>query len=203
MSSPPLREKLLSLLAKEIEGYLPQFELYSSDFQMVTYACMDFEEWLKCKWNLSNRQGIYERLEKILEKDPETFRSLLICWAGLWLEKWRDRVKVLSTKPKPPQGVIKQIKEARNILRNMEHRKELKTLLVQKLIRHGEICMPRFIVDQLIIEEIAKHIKGTSEPSESTIILPFDILNSLSQRISQLSKEKGPLVYLNMKPSTP
>jgi hypothetical protein len=203
MSSSPLREKLLSLLAKEIEGYLPQFELYSSDFQMVTYACRDLEEWLKSKWSLNAHQEIYERLEEILEKDPEALRSLLICWAGMWLEKWRDRVKVLSTRPKPPPEVIKQIKEARSILRNMEHRKELKQLLVQKLIRQGEICMPGFIADQLIIEEITRRIKGVCEPSEITIMFPFDVFISLSHRISQLSKEKGPLVYLNMKPNTP
>jgi hypothetical protein len=203
MSSPALRDKILSLLAKEIEGYLPQFELYSSDFQMVTYACRDFEEWLKCKWNLSNNQEFYEKVEETVEKDLEALRSLMICWAGLWLEKWRDRVKVLSSKLKPPAEVMKQIKDARIALRNIEHRKELKQLLIQKLIHQGEICMPGFIAEQLIIEEITKRSKGTSVSSEITVISPFDILNALSYRISRLPKEKGPLIYLNMKPSAP
>jgi hypothetical protein len=202
MSQSTLRKRLSSLLAEEIETYLPQFEPYKSDYQMVLFSCRDLEQWIESTWAVPGQERVYDKIEEFLAYEPKVFRVFLNFWVGRWLEKWRERVKVLSTKPKLPPVVLKRVKKARLIYREMEHRKELKKMVMQKLLGQGEICMVELIADNLIIEEIAKHVRGTNEDSGFIIVTAIDVFNSLSQRISRLHEEKGPLIYLNMKPYT-
>jgi len=200
MASPALDKRLFSLLAEEIVGYLPQFEPYSTDYQMVVYACRDLKEWLRWKLGVETLQEIDGNIEEYLEKDLETFKSMLKCWTSLWVAKWKERVEVLSNAPKPPQDIIKRINDARNLLRNTEYRKELKQLVTQKLLSQGEVCMVSFIAEQLITEEIARYGMASNPAREITGASLMDVFNSLSTRISKLSVEKGPLVYLSVKP---
>ena len=192
------RRRLLFLLSEEMKGYLPQLEPYSSDYQLMVYASRDLEDWLKCKWERSSRE-VQEELEAALDNNFEAFKAFLNFWAGLWLEKWRERVKVLSTRPKLPPDVLKRIKKAKRVYRQMPHGRELKKMLVWKLISQGEICMPGFIAERLIIEEIAKRSRGSQEPFKFPETFALDLFNALSHRISRLPKEKGPLIYLNIK----
>jgi hypothetical protein len=195
-----LRRRLLSLLAKEFEAYLPQFESRTSDYQVVVYACRDLEDWIKYKWATTNHRRVYKRLENTLECKPKDFRVFLNFWMGRWLEKWRERVKVLSNKRKLPPKVLENIRKAKKIYRGMEHGKELKKMVTQKLIGQGEICLAQVIAENLIIEEIAKRSRSLEGDVQLMMVTPLDIYNSLSPRISRLHEEKGPLVYLKIKP---
>jgi len=194
-----LRRRIISLLADELKEYVPQFEPYSADYQMVIYASKDLEEWMKYKWSLSNG-AFYETLEKIIDNRYDEFHIFLKSWISIWLEKWRERVRLLHTKPKLPPNVMERLKEAKRIYRKSEFKRELKDLLTKKLIRHGEICMAGFIAENLIIEEITRRLRDATPDSNNIKLDPIDIYNSLSRRIFGLSKERGPLVYLRIKP---
>jgi len=200
MSQLPLRKKLLSLLADQIETYLPQFEPYTSDYQMVLYACRDLEQWIEFKWAATGYDTVYGKIEEALRHESEVFKVFLNFWVGRWLEKWRERVKVLSAKPRLPPLVLEKIKKARVLFREIEHRRELKRMVVRKLLGQGEVCMVEVIAENLIIEEIAKRVRSTNVSSELTIVTAIDIYSTLSHRISRLHEEKGPLVYLNIRP---
>ena len=194
-----LQRRLISLLAEELKEYIPQFEPYSADYQMVLYASKDLQEWMKHEWSLEGA-SFYESLERLVRERSHEFRVFLKPWVSKWIEKWRERVKLMHTQPKLPENVQKKIMEAKKIYRRFEFGRELKALIIRKLIRHGEICMPSFIAENLIIEEIAKRMKN-AKPSLSNIELdPMDIYSSLSDRISRLPMEKGPLIYLRVKP---
>ena len=194
-----LRRRIISLLAEELKEYVPQFEPYSADYQMVIYASKDLEEWMKYKWSL-NSGVLYETLERIIEDKHEEFHIFLKSWVSVWLDKWRERVRLLHTKPKLPPNVMERLKEAKRIYKKSEFKRELKDLLTRKLIRHGEICMASFIAENLIIEEITRRLRDTKVDPNNFKLDPIDIYNSLSRRIFGLSKEKGPLVYLRIKP---
>lgn len=194
-----LRRRLLSLLAEEIKAYLPQFEPQTTDYQMVVYACRDLEAWMRCKWALNSQRSIYERVEEALQDEPRDFRVFLNFWAGRWIEKWRERVKVLSARPELPSNVQEMIKRAKMIYRGIGRRKELKRMVTQKLVLQGEICMTEVIAENLIVEEIAKRSRSLSEESKPAMMDPLNIFISLSRRISKLSEEKRPLIYLNVK----
>ncbi len=194
-----LRRRLLSLLAEGIKAYLPQFEPQTTDYQMVVYACRDLEAWMRYKWALESQRSVLERIEEALKDEPRDFRVFLNFWAGRWIEKWRERVTVLSTRPELPPNLQERIKKAKMTYRGMGRRKELKRMVTQKLILQGEVCMPEVIAENLIVEEIAKRSREISEESKPAMMDPLDIFNSLSQRISKLPQEKRPLIYLNVK----
>ncbi|MEM2273445.1 MAG: hypothetical protein QXX56_04425 [Candidatus Bathyarchaeia archaeon] len=200
MSVMNFRSKLFTLLVKEFEVFIPQFKPYTTDYQMVVYASRDLESWLKVKMNIDDVKVIYKRLEEAFRDNPRDFRISLNFWAGMWLKKWRERVKILSTKFETPQDHVERIKRARKILQEVDWKNDLKVMTIKKLIDYGEICMTEFIADNLIVEEIARRIQRADK--DSIIALePLSIYNAVSTRIMRLSKERGPLVYLNIKPN--
>ena len=198
-----LRGRFLSLLVEEFESRIPQFKPYTLDYQMVVYACRDLETWLKDKWQIDDTKALFERIEEYIGEEHGQFRVFLRFWAEMWLEKWRERVQVLSSKPKNPPSHVEKMKRARKIYRDLNHRKDLKRMVARKLSCHREICMTDLIAENLIIEEIAKRMGDANiGPDHDNLVYlnPIDILNSVSSRISRISKDKGPLIYLNIKP---
>ena len=192
-----VRERLISIIADELRERIPQLRPYTSDYQMILFAYQDLERWFRVKWGINSTRPLYARLEKHLNKGYQDFKVFLEVWLDRWIEKWRERVKLMHTQPKLPENVQKKIMEAKKIYRRFEFGRELKALIIRKLIRHGEICMPSFIAENLIIEEIAKRMKN-AKPSLSNIELdPLDIYSSLSERISRLPMEKGPLISVS------
>jgi hypothetical protein len=194
-----LKERLLSLLAKELELCIPQFEPHTLDYQMVIYASRDFETWMKTEWNLESNDKVYEKLDLYLKEDYDGFRFLLRFWVNQWFEKWRERVKIFATKPKMPPQYLDRIKKARRLYHEMENGKELKMMIIRKLVRQGETCMSEVIAQNLILEEIVKRIQTTDANPKNVMLDPMDILNDLSYTISRLPKERGPLIYLDIK----
>lgn len=199
MNAADMRSRLLSYITEQIRFHLPQFDPNTADYQMVVYAYRDLESWIELNWNLNGKYLTREEFEEAMYYETEEFRVFLNIWVGRWLEKWRERVKVLSTRPKMPPSLAERYKNARRLYYRMENRKELKKKIIQKLITNGEICMCEFIAENLIIEEIARRLAIHGSNIESITLDPLDILNSLTQYVSRLPKEKGPLLYLNLK----
>lgn len=200
MSAINFRSKLFTLLVKEFETFIPQFKPYTTDYQLVVYASKDFETWLKVKMDIDDIRVIYKRLEEDLRNNPRDFRTSLNFWVDMWLKKWRERVRILSTKFEMPRDHVERIKRARKILQEMDWKNELKTMIIKKLVEYGEVCMIEFIADNLVVEEIAKRLQRANK--DAIVALdPLSIYNAVSSRIMRLPKERGPLVYLNIKPN--
>lgn len=200
MSAVNFRSKLFSLLARELESFIPQFKPYTLDYQVVIYASKDLETWLKVKMNTDDSRTVYGKLEEWFRSNPEDLRVSVNFWAGMWLKKWRERVRVLPTKVEMPQDYAERMKRARSVFQELEYKSDLRSMAVKKLIAQGEICMTEFIADNLIIEEIARRLQ---KDGKNNIVLldPLHIYNSVISRIVRLSKERGALVYLNIKPN--
>ncbi|MEM2352077.1 MAG: hypothetical protein QXT26_06685 [Thermoproteota archaeon] len=201
MSAMNFRNRLFSLLAEEFGNYIPQFKPYTLDYQMVVYASRDLETWLKVKLEVEDARTVYRRIEEYFKREPADLRTSINFWAGMWLKKWQERVRVLSTKFEMPKDYIENIRIAKKAYQHMDYKTDLKDMAVRKLIKHGEICMVEFIAENLIVEEIAKRIRKPSKDANIIAIDPLRIYNAISARISRLPREKGPLVYLNMRPN--
>ena len=195
-----LRRRLISLIAEEMKNRIPQFEPYSSDYQIVLYASKDLEEWMRYKLSLKGR-SFHEALERMLYDERDAFQILVKSWVTIWLGKWRERVKILHTKPKLPSSIEGRIEEAKRIYARLEFRKELKNLVTRKLISQGEICMASYIAENLIIEEIARRLRNSNVDSKNLRLDPLDIYNALSRRVLEIRRERGPLIYLRIKPN--
>jgi len=105
------------------------------------------------------------------------------------LEKWRERLRVLSAKPTLPPNVLEQIKNAGKMHRHMEHKEEPKRMVIQRSIHHGEISVPETVARTLTIEKIARRDLSSNEESELAPIAHTEILNSLSLRIAIARRE--------------
>ena len=193
-----LREKLTRLLTEEFKVHIPQFRPNSSDYQMVMFAYQDLMTWMRIKWETENPRVLYLKLERFLRDETMDLRIFVNVWLNQWLEKWRERVKILLKEPKYARGKMERLKRAKRFYMSMKNRRELKKMVIRKLIDQGEVCMVESIADNLIIEEIARRLppKDEREPRLNLI----DIFNALSSRISRLSRERGPLIYLRMGP---
>ncbi|MCX8171046.1 MAG: hypothetical protein N3E47_03600 [Candidatus Bathyarchaeota archaeon] len=201
MSAMNFRNRLFSLLAEEFGNYIPQFKPYTLDYQMVVYASKDLEIWLKVKLNTEDTRTVYRKIEEHLRIKPIDLRASINFWAGIWLRKWRERVRVLSTKFEMPKDYMESIRAARKVYQHMDYKSDLKNMAIRKLINHGEICMVEFIAENLIVEEISKRIRKPDKDIDVIAVDPLRIYNAISARISRLPREKGPLVYLNMRPN--
>jgi len=200
MTAVNFRSKLFSLLAKELENFIPQFKPYTLDYQVVVYASKDLETWLRVKMDVDDNRVIYKRLEELSRSNPRELKVSVSFWANAWLKKWRERVRVLSKGFEMPRNRIERVREARRILQKMEFKDELRNIVVKKLIDQGEICMTEFIADNLIVEEVAKRIQRANKGS-IIILDPISIYNAVSVKVMRLSRERGPLIYLNIKPN--
>ncbi|MBS7653624.1 hypothetical protein KEJ43_00920 [Candidatus Bathyarchaeota archaeon] len=201
MSALRFRNTLFSLLVEELGTYIPQFKPYTLDYQMVIYASKDLEVWLKVKMNTDDNRVIYERLEENFRSKPRDLRISINFWAGMWLKKWRERVRILSTRFKMPPDHIEKIRKARKLYQNIDYKSELKSMAVKKLVDNGEICMIEPIAENLIVEEIARRIRKDDKSLIPAALDPLSIYSSVGSRISMLPKERGPLIYLNIKPT--
>lgn len=198
MNAVNLRNKLFSLLAREFESFIPQFKPYTTDYQVVAYASKDLETWLKIKLDVEDVGVLYKKVEEMYRENPKDFKVSISFWADSWLKKWRERVRILSTKFEEPKEHAERIKKARKLYQEMDWKNEIRRMIIKKLIEHGEICMVEFIADNLVVEEIARHLQSAN--NKLIALDPLRIYDAVSSRIARLSKERGPLVYLSIKP---
>ncbi len=199
MSLAALKRRIVSILSEEFRVKVPQFSPYGLDYDMIFYAYHDLINWFKAEWDTDDPHLIAARLLRYFEGENEEFRAFIGFWLDRWLEKWRDRVRILHRKPKVPRFKIEQANRAINAFRRMNGSRELKEHVIRKLIKNGEICMTEQIAENLIVEEIAKHMPKNRR--RNVDLNPLDILNALTPKITRLSKERGPLVYLKVKMS--
>lgn len=185
-------------MSRELKARLPGFRPYSLDYEMIFFVYRDLVNWLRVKWDTGESHSVTGTLERYVEEKPEELNAFISLWLDLWLEKWRERVRVLRKKPKIPKLKLERVSQSAKIFRKMDHAKELKDALIRKLINLGEICMTDKIAENLIVEEIAKHIPRADEDREVSLN-PLEVLNNLVPRVSRLPNEKGPLVYLRVK----
>lgn len=199
MNVMPLRSRLFSFLARELEALIPQFKPYTTDYHVVAYASKDLETWLKVKMGIEDAGLLYKRIEEMSRERPEDLKAMLSFWANIWLSKWQERVRIQPAKTEESKEHAEKIRRARRILQEMEWKDDLKNMVIRKLIECGEVCMTEFIAENLIVEEIARRLHRADDKS-FVAPDPLSIYNAVSLRIMRLSREKGPLVYLNIKP---
>jgi len=194
-----LRGKIFFILSRELNARIPQFHPYSLDYEMIFFVYRDLLNWLRIQRDIDEAYPTPGMLDRYVEEKNEEFNVFLSLWLDRWLEKWRERVRILHKKPKIPKISLERTDKSIRIFREMPHSDELKDAVIRKLINHGEICMTEQIAENLIVEEIAKFVPGLDEGNKVTGLNSLEILNNLIPRISRLSREKGPIVYLRMK----
>jgi hypothetical protein len=185
-------------LARELEKEIPGLDLYGSERRLLDFASKDLETWLNLKYKdaNSNKKG---RVLDIRDNQKE-IKSFLKVWTKQWLEKWRERVTLCQKTPTFSPKQVKRKKRAKRILEHMEAGQELKKWVAQKLINKGEICMPKLIAENLIIEQIACRLKINKETASNikTSMEPWNIFHDVLPQVNSLAKRKMPIIHMKL-----
>ena len=194
----PRNSIIMSWLAKELEKEIPDLDLYGPERSLLDFAYHDLETCLKLKGRSINSEKDEEDLMDD-EDHQEEMKAFLKVWTKQWLEKWRERVTFSQKMPQFSLAHLKAKKKAAKIFKRMENGQELKKLVVQKLINQGEVCMAELIAENLIIEDIAYHMRMSNGkmPTDQTL-KPWNILQEVSPRIKRLTERRTPIIHLKL-----
>jgi hypothetical protein len=189
---------IMPWLGRELEKEIPDLDLYGSERKLLDFAYQDLETCLKEKYEDPNFGDIEEALND--EARQEEIKAFLKVWTTQWLEKWRERVTFCQKMPQFSLDHLKTKTKAKKIFKRMENGQELKNLVVQKLIKEGEICMAELIAENMIIEEIAYRLKMNKgkAPTDKTVLDPWSIFQEVSPRVKSLAERKTPLIHLKL-----
>ena len=189
---------MLPWLAKELEREIPDVDIYGSERKLLDFAFQDLETCLDSECTRVS----FDDIEKVLndETNLDEIKSFLTVWTTRWLKKWRERVTLCQKIPQISLAHIKIKNRAAKVFKQMEKEKELKRLVIQKLINKGEVCMVNLIAENLIIEEIAQRLKANDkkEPTNWTTLDPLEIFQEVVPRINRLTERKVPIIHLKL-----
>jgi len=87
------------MLGEKLVEVDPALDATGSDRKVLQVACQDFTNYLKFHWNLIGKEAsqceLVEKLEKLFKEKPAELEEFLTIWIGIWLRKWKERVKLL------------------------------------------------------------------------------------------------------------
>jgi len=190
------------LLSQCLKDRNPLLDLQGSDRRVLQIACEDLINFLKFHWGLIDQEdGDYDLIEKVqkyFEDNSEEFSEFVGIWAGLWIKKWNERVKLLIGNNGSSQWsrVNKRLENAEPLWRQIEKRGELKNILVESLIRNGEICGTSIMAENLLKLELETRDEKHGWSSEQERLL--NIVNTTLRKARQLAYSKGPLIFVKI-----
>jgi hypothetical protein len=189
---------IIPWLARELQGEIPDLDIYGLEKKLLDFAYKDFEVSLTEKLTAANYIDVEEALND--ETGQKEIKAFLKIWTQQWLEKWRERVTFCQKMPQFSLEHLKIKKKAAKIFKLMKNGQELKKMVVQRLITHCEVCMPELIAENLIIEEIAFRLKmnGGKKQKNKILLDPWSILQEVSPRVKSLAEKKTPLIHLKI-----
>lgn len=196
---PTRNPKILLWLAYELEKRMPNLELDGLDKSVLVYAYQDLQTCLAIELKTSNASQLHRKLGRIVEKSPDEVKAFLEVWSGQWVEKWRKRVTVSQDVQKVSRRRFRILRRAQKLYMVMNERKKLEELVVQRLVRRGEVCRPKQIAENLIIKEIADQLGKCPDQNLMCVGLNvLKILHGVYARIEKLAESKTPLLHLKI-----
>jgi hypothetical protein len=190
------------LLSQCLKDHNPLLDLQGSDRRVLQIACEDLINYLKVHWELIGREdGDYDLIDKVqryFEENSEEFSQFVSIWSGLWIKKWSERVKLLIGKQGSPQWskVNKRLHNAEPMWKQIKNRGEMKNILVESLIKNGEICGTSIMAENLLKLELGAYEKTHSCSSEQEKLV--NLVNITLRKARQLSYSRGPLIFVKI-----
>jgi len=192
------------LLLESLKKKSPLLDLEGTDKKVLQVAYQDFINYLKTIWNLSWDNQAYEyeiaeKLRKFYVENPGELTEFMDVWAGLWLKKWNERVKLLIGKDDREKWkkTNKTLTIGEPLWFQLRNREEIKEYVIKTLVRNGEICGTSILAENLIKMELGasfEKIKRKLNNIENQVYL----LSKTLKRARELSKSKGPLIFMRI-----
>ena len=188
------------MLGEKLKDADPALDVMGSDRKVLQVACQDFTNYLKFHWNLIGKEAsqceLVEKLEKEFHENPAELEAFLTVWTGMWLKKWKERVKLLIGEQNANKWskVSKTLSSAEPFWKKIERKQELTEVVVATLLKNGEICGTEILAENLLKMELGeKHAQNLGDKEQV-----FYIINSSLRKAREMSQSKGPLIFVKV-----
>lgn len=188
------------LLSEKLKDKNPLLDVLGSDRKVLQIACQDLTNYLKVHWELVGKEAneceLVERLEKFYNENASELDEFLRIWTGIWLEKWKERVKLLIGKEnsKKWNKATKTLNNAEPIWKNLSNRKEMEDVVTSTLIKNAEICGTSILAENLLKMELGEKTNEYSSEAKQVLTL----LNNTLRKARELARSKGPLIFVKI-----
>ena len=193
---------ILQLLSKSLKKRDPQLDFWGSDERVLSIAYQDFMNYLKFHWGLSEQNAAELRVrEKILSysnEKPCELEEFVNIWTGIWIKKWGGRVKLIigSQDLQRCKRADKLLINGAPLWRRLKDRHKIKDLIVEALIKHGEICGTSILAEDMIKIELGSCKEKQANINEQENLL--GVVNKVLKKVRQISRSKGPLIFIRL-----
>lgn len=193
-----------TMLTRKMIEADPTLDTARADRKVLQVASQDFTNYLKCQWNLMGKEEsnfeLAERIEQYYMKELAEFESFVAVWVGMWLRKWKQRVKLFIGEQAQNQEQdrasknAKAIADAEPLWRRLEGKREIIDIVVASLIKNAEICGTEMLAENLLKTELAKKADQDIDSIEQMLT----VLNNALCRARELAQNSGPLIFVKV-----
>jgi hypothetical protein len=188
------------ILTEKLKDADSALDVLGSDRKVLQVACQDFTNYLKYHCGLIGKEAsnfeLAEKMESLFKDDPAEFEAFLTVWVGIWLKKWKERVKLLigTQNQSKWNKVAKTLANAEPLWRSLSHKQEMMEIVVSTLIKNGEICGTEILTENLLKMELGE--KNIQDLDEKERVMTT--LNNALRKAREMSLSKGPLIFVKI-----
>lgn len=193
---------LTKLLAKCLTDKNPQLDPWGIDRKVLLVSHQDLINYLKFHWKLSSwsptELELRERLYDCIREKPAELKEFVDFWSGLWMKKWIERVKLLIGQETDKRWIrIRElIGKAEPVWWQLKSREEIEDLVVEALIRNGEICGTSILAENMLKIELGLSVERKVDVNNYESLLK--IVNKVLREVREISRSRGPLILLRV-----
>jgi hypothetical protein len=176
-------------------------DVLGSDRKVLQIACQDLTNYLKVHWDLVGKEAneceLVEKLESFFNENPTELDEFLSIWTGIWLRKWKERVKLLigNENTKRWNKVTKILDNAEPLWKKLSNKQEMQEVITSTLIKNGEICGTSILAENLLKMELGDE-KSKEYVNEKEQVL--SVMNNTLRKARELAQSKGPLIFVKV-----
>jgi hypothetical protein len=188
------------ILTEKLKDADPALDILGSDRKVLQVACQDFTNYLKFQWNLIGKEAnnceLAEKIEKFFKENPSELEAFLTVWVGIWLKKWKERVKLLigAQNQNKWNKASKTLANAEPLWRNLTHKQEIMEVVESTLIKNGEICGTEILAENLLKMELGENRFQSQNDKEQVLI----VLNHALRKAREMAQSRGPLIFVKI-----
>ncbi|MGA2309607.1 MAG: hypothetical protein ABSG57_08680 [Candidatus Bathyarchaeia archaeon] len=188
------------LLSDKLKDKNPMLDVLGSDRKVLQIACQDLTNYLKVHWDLvgkeANECDVVERLEKLFNETPSELDEFLAIWTGIWLNKWKERVKLLigNENSKRWNHAARVLNNGETAWRRLSHRQEIEDIIISTLVKNAEICGTSILAENLLKMELGEENKDYESDEEQIV----NVVNDTLRKARELTQSKGPLIFVKV-----
>jgi len=188
------------MLAESLKNRNPQLDLQGTDKKVLRIACEDLLNFLKVHWKLVGQETVEieltEKIRQFYEENPEEMMEFVNLWSGIWMKKWSERVKLLLAQENSERWkeANARLIKAEPTWRRLRNRCEMEDMVIDALVRNGEICGTYILAENLLKNELVSYADGKVFTNEELLATTTKAM----KKAKQLSQSKGPLIFVRV-----